>query len=173
MSKVCGLLNGAFRIAWGFFYDALGFKIPYSIVTSLQIIVSATFYSSANYIWSYHITNIIENVVFSDHGTIAPPIISKIFGMKNTVTLIGITGYYIGTAGFIGAICAKLIIKDDSDYLIVYLIGCGFAVVGFVICLMTKEDKFEYVTIGYENKDIDSNDMTNELIKPSIGSTSE
>ena len=76
MSKVCGLLNGAFRIAWGFFYDALGFKIPYSIVTSLQIIVSATFYSSANYIWSYHITNIIENVVFSGHGTIAPPIIS-------------------------------------------------------------------------------------------------
>ena len=173
MSKVCGLLNGAFRIAWGFVYDALGFKIPYSIVTSLQILVSATFYFSANYIWSYYITNILENVVFSGHGTIAPPIISKIFGMKNTVTLIGVTGYYIGTAGFIGALCAKLIIKDEYDFLIVYLIGCGFAVVGFVICLMTKEDKFQYSTVGYENKDLDSNDLTNELVKPSIGSTSE
>jgi MFS family permease len=173
MSKVCGLLNGAFRIAWGFVYDALGFKIPYSIVTSLQILVSATFYFSANYIWSYYITNILENVVFSGHGTIAPPIISKIFGMKNTVTLIGVTGYYIGTAGFIGALCAKLIIKDEYDFLIVYLIGCGFAVVGFVICLMTKEDKFQYSTVGYENKDLDSNALTNELVKPSIGSTSE
>ena len=173
MSKVCGLLNGAFRIAWGFVYDALGFKIPYSIVTSLQILVSATFYFSANYIWSYYITNILENVVFSGHGTIAPPIISKIFGMKNTVTLIGVTGYYIGTAGFIGALCAKLIIKDEYDFLIVYLIGCGFAVVGFVFCLMTKEDKFPYSTVGYENKDLDSNALTNELVKPSIGSTSE
>ena len=104
MSKVCGLLNGIFRIGWGFVYDALGFKIPYTIVTTLQIIVSASFYFSANYLWTYYITNILENVVFSGHGTIAPPIISKIFGMKNTVTLIGITGYYIGTAGFIGAL---------------------------------------------------------------------
>ena len=88
MSKVCGLLNGVFRILWGFVYDALGFKIPYTIVTTLQIIVSASFYSSRNYLWSYYITNILENVVFSGHGSIAPPIISKIFGMKNTVTLI-------------------------------------------------------------------------------------
>ena len=164
MSKVCGLLNGAFRIAWGFVYDALGFKIPYSIVTALQIIVSATFYSSAKYIWSYYITNILENVVFSGHGTIAPPIVSKIFGMKNTVTLIGITGYYIGTAGFVGAVIGKLIIKKDSDFLIVYLIGCGFAVMGFIICLFTKEDKFKYVPIDKEKKDIDNEqkEMDNE-----------
>ena len=189
MSKVCGLLNGAFRIAWGFVYDALGFKIPYSIVTALQIIVSATFYSSAKYIWSYYITNILENVVFSGHGTIAPPIVSKIFGMKNTVTLIGITGYYIGTAGFVGAVIGKLIIKKDSDFLIVYLIGCGFAVMGFIICLFTKEDKFKYVPIDKEKKDkdidnekkdidnaikdMDSEGKLNEILKGSVGSSSD
>ena len=144
MSKVCGLLNGIFRIAWGFVYDALGFKIPYTIVTSLQIIVSATFYSSSKYLWSYYFTNIAENIVFSGHGTIAPPIVSKIFGMKNTVTLIGITGYYIGTAGFVGALIGKFVIKENPDYLTVYLIGCGFAIMGFIICLITKEDKFQY-----------------------------
>ena len=173
MSKVCGLLNGIFRIIWGFVYDWLGFKIPYTIVTTLQVGVSATFYFSASNIYTYYITNILENLVFSGHGTIAPPIVSKIFGMKNTVTLLGITGYYIGTAGFLGAIIAKFVIKEDEDFLIVYWIGCGFAVVGFVICLMTKEDKFEYHAVGYENKDLDSNDITNELVKPSIGSTSE
>jgi MFS family permease len=172
MSKVCGLLNGIFRIGWGFVYDALGFKIPYTIVTTLQIIVSASFYFSANYLWTYYITNILENVVFSGHGTIAPPIISKIFGMKNTVTLIGITGYYIGTAGFIGALIGKLIIKEDSDFLIVYLIGCGFAIMGFIICINTKEDKFEYKPIDDVN-DIEQNIEGNELTKPSIGSTTE
>ena len=174
MSKVCGLLNGIFRIAWGFVYDALGFKIPYTIVTSLQIIVSATFYSSSKYLWSYYFTNIAENIVFSGHGTIAPPIVSKIFGMKNTVTLIGITGYYIGTAGFVGALIGKFVIKENPDYLTVYLIGCGFAIMGFIICLITKEDKFQYKP--EENLEIDSgegNPEDNKLLKPSIASTTE
>lgn len=144
MSKVCGLLNAAFRITWGFIYDWLGFKIPYTIVTSIQVGVSASFYFSANHIVSFYITNILENVVFSGHGTIAPPIVSKIFGMKNTVSLLGITGYYIGTAGFVGAIIAKFVIEEDSDFLIVYLIGCGFAIMGWIICMFTKEDKFVY-----------------------------
>ena len=124
MSKVCSILNTIFRIAWGFIYDSLGFKIPYTIITSIQMAVSCTFYFSANYIWTYYITNILENVVFAGHGSIAPPIISKIFGMKNTVTLIGITGYYIGTAGFAGALIGKFVIDKSEDYLIVYSIGC-------------------------------------------------
>ena len=181
MSKVCGLLNGGFRIAWGFVYDRLGFKIPYRIVTTLQIIVSASFYSSGNYLWSYYITNILENIVFAGHGTIAPPIVSKIFGMKNTVTLIGITGYYIGSAGFLGPVIAKCVINDDddsndvSDFLIMYLIGCGFAIMGFIICLITREDKFEYkpqeIEGNFEENNGDYED--NKLVKPSISSTTE
>ena len=152
MSKVCGLLNGIFRITWGFIYDWLGFKIPYTIVTTIQVGVSASFYYNRNNIITYYLANILENVVFSGHGTIAPPIVSKIFGMKNTVTLLGITGYYIGTAGFLGAIIAKFIIKGDNDFLIVYWIGCGFAIMGWIICLFTKEDKFIYNQIEEEAK---------------------
>jgi MFS family permease len=166
MSKVCGLLNGIFRIIWGFVYDWLGFKIPYTIVTTLQVGVSATFYFSASNIYTYYITNILENLVFSGHGTIAPPIVSKIFGMKNTVTLLGITGYYIGTAGFLGAIIGKFIISEDKDFLIVYWIGCGFAIMGWVICLFTKEDKFIYTEIEEERE----NSEDNHLIKSNVAS---
>ena len=137
--------------------------------------VSGTFYFSANYIWTYYITNILENVVFAGHGSIAPPIISKIFGMKNTVTLIGITGYYIGTAGFAGALIGKFVIDKSEDYLIVCSIGCGFAIMGFIICLITKEDKFVYKPIGEldTNKYENSNPEDEKLLKPSVGSTSE
>ena len=137
--------------------------------------VSGTFYFSANYIWTYYITNILENIVFAGHGSIAPPIISKIFGMKNTVTLIGITGDYIGTAGFAGALIGKFVIDKSEDYLIVYSIGCGFAIMGFIICLITKEDKFVYKPIGEldTNKYEDSNPEDEQLLKPSVGSTSE
>lgn len=174
MSIVTSLLNGIFRILWGFVYDALGFKIPYTIITTIQIIVSATFYISANNIVTYYITNILENIVFSGHGTIAPPIVSKIFGMKNTVTLLGVTGYYIGTAGFLGALLAKLVIKDDSDFLICYLVGCGFAVVGWICCQLTKEDKFEYIIMDIYNERC-TEESNNKLLdcNPSIGSPNE
>ena len=165
MSKVCGLLNGAFRIAWGFIYDRFGFKIPYTIITTIQVGVSASFYFSARKIYTYYITNILENVVFSGHGTIAPPIVSKIFGMKNTVTLLGITGYFIGTAGFLGALIAKFVIKKDNDFLIVYWIGCAFAVMGLVICLFTKEDNFVYSKINEEGDDNNNKGIT---IKTSV-----
>ena len=173
MSKVCLFLNGVFRISWGFVYDRFGFKIPYTIITALQIITSISFYFSANYLWSYYITNLLENIVFAGHGTIAPPIVSKIFGMKNTVKLIGITGYYIGTAAFLGAVIGKIIIDDDSDFLIVYLIGAGFAIMGFVICLIMKEDKIEYTPNEELLDDNKEKNEESELIKPSIGSATE
>ena len=173
MSKVCGLLNGFFRIAWGFVYDRLGFKIPYTIVTSIQVVVSASFYFSANNIYTYYATNILENVVFSGHGTIAPPIVSKIFGMKNTVTLIGITGYYIGTAGFLGALLAKLVIKEDNDFLIVYWVGCGFAVMGFIFCILTKEDKFKYIPLDDSDNKDDTPENQKKILKSSTGNEEE
>ena len=169
MSKICALLNAMFRVGWGFVYDWLGFKIPYTIVTTIQIGVSATFYYSVKRISTYYITNILENVVFSGHGTIAPPIVSEIFGMKNTVTLLGITGYYIGTAGFLGAVIAKFVIKHEKDYSTVYLIGCAFAIMGFIICLITKVDKFVYTQVEEEEED----GKENNLIKPSIGSNGD
>ena len=170
MSKVCGLLNGAFRIAWGFIYDRFGFKIPYTIITTIQVGVSASFYFSARKIYTYYITNILENVVFSGHGTFAPPIVSKIFGMKNTVTLLGITGYYIGTAGFLGAVIAKSVIKENNDFLIVYWIGCGFAIMGWVICLFTKEDKFIYIQVEEE---MENSETEQNLMKQSNGTFEE
>ena len=164
MSKVCGLLNAIFRILWGFIYDCYGFKILYTIITLLQIVISATFYFSANYIYTYFIANILENIVFSGHGTIAPPLINKVFGMKNTIKLIGITGYYIGTSGFVGAIIAKFTIRDnDAGYLIVYWIGCGFAIMAFIICIFTREDKFIYTPI--ETKEKETNDLPVNVIK--------
>ena len=163
MSKVCGLLNGIFRITWGFVYDWLGFKIPYTIVTSLQVGISATFFFSANSIYTYYITNILENLVFSGHGTIAPPLVNKVFGMRNTIKLIGITGYFIGTAGFVGAIFAKFIIKDKNDFLIVYWIGCGFAIMGLIICLFTREDKFIYTPIDEPLRE-ETNENNEEVI---------
>jgi MFS family permease len=170
MSKVCGLLNGIFRITWGFVYDWLGFKIPYTIVTSLQVGISATFFFSANSIYTYYITNILENLVFSGHGTIAPPLVNKVFGMRNTIKLIGITGYFIGTAGFVGAIFAKFIIKDKNDFLTVYWIGCGFAIMGLIICLFTREDKFIYTPIdeSLEEEKNENNEEVINIIKPSF-----
>ena len=147
MSKVCSFLNGLFRIAWGFVFDCLGFKIPYLIVVINQIVVSSSFYFSAKNKYLYFAANLLENVTFSGHGTITPPLVTQIFGMKNAIILIGITGYYIGSCGFVGALIAKFIIKKPEDYLIVYLIGAAFAVMSLIITIFMNGDKFPYTPV--------------------------
>ena len=163
MAMICSFLNGLFRIAWGFVYDSLGFKIPYSIVCLNQMIVSSTFYFSVRNKYTYLVSNILVNLSFSGHGTIIPPLITKIFGMKNAIILIGITGYFIGTIGFVTALIAKFVIKEKTDFLIVYLIGAGFATMGFIITCFVKERKFPYKK---EHPLIEEIDKEN-LIRPS------
>ena len=147
MSKVCSFLNGLFRIAWGFVFDCLGIKSPYLIVVINQTVVSSSYYFSARNKYLYFAANLLENVTFSGHGTIAPPLVTQIFGMKNAIILIGITGYYIGSCGFVGALIAKFIIKKPEDYLIVYLIGAAFAVMSLIITIFMNGDKFPYTPV--------------------------
>ena len=144
MSKICGLLNGVFRLTWGLIYEWLGFRIPYTIICCIQIFCSATFYFAGKNFYIYLIDNIIENIGFSGHGTIAPPLIATIFGIKNSVKLIGITGYYLGAAGYVLPIIGKFKIKKLEDFLIVYLIGTGFSIVALIICVTLSVEKFVY-----------------------------
>ena len=68
--------------------------------------------------------------------------------------------------GMVGALIGRFVIDENKDYLIVYSIGCGFAIMGFIICLITKEDKFEYKPIGEldTNKYEDSKPEDEKLI---------
>ena len=165
MSKICGLLNGIFRLTWGVIYECLGFRIPYTIICCIQIFCSATFYFAGKNFYLYLIDNIIENIGFSGHGTIAPPLIATIFGIKNSVKLIGITGYYLGAAGYVLPIIGKFKIKKLEDFLIVYLIGTGFSIVALIICVTLSVEKFVYnqeVKIQSDTGKIENDEITKE-----------
>ncbi len=165
MSKICGLLNGVFRLTWGLIYEWLGFRIPYTIICCIQIFCSATFYFAGKNFYIYLIDNIIENIGFSGHGTIAPPLIATIFGIKNSVKLIGITGYYLGAAGYVLPIIGKFKIKKLEDFLIVYLIGTGFSIVALIICVTLSVEKFVYnqeVKIQSDTGKIENDEITKE-----------
>ena len=165
MSKICGLLNGIFRLTWGVIYEWLGFRIPYTIICCIQIFCSATFYFAGKNFYLYLIDNIIENIGFSGHGTIAPPLIATIFGIKNSVKLIGITGYYLGAAGYVLPIIGKFKIKKLEDFLIVYLIGTGFSIVALIICVTLSVEKFVYnqeVKIQSDTGKIENDEITKE-----------
>lgn len=84
--------------------------------------------------------------------------------MKNSIFLIGITGYIIGACGFVGAVLSKLIIKEEKHFLIVYLLGVGFAVISFFITLKLSEDKFRYVRIEPDDYPAEEDKITIEEI---------
>ena len=56
----------------------------------------------------------------------------------------GLTGFFIGLASFLGPILTKLLIKEDSDYLIIYFIGAGICL-GKFIALFFFDENSEYV----------------------------
>jgi len=53
----------------------------------------------------------------------------------------GLTGFFIGLASFAGPILTKLLIKEDSDYLIIYSIGGVFCLIKFITLLFFDENK--------------------------------
>jgi MFS family permease len=79
-----------------------------------------------------------------------PPFVGKIFGMKNSVTMLGILGIFNGISSLLGPIIQTFIITDVTDYLIVFLIACGLTCVSLVLLFFVNDKEFEYKDVDIE-----------------------
>ncbi len=138
LSKFYTLINTFGRILWGIILDKFGFTIPYFIVCLIQIICSAFFYISANSIYTYFIVCCFGAFSFAGHVTLFPNAINKKFGVENSVVLLGICGIFTAISCLLGPILTKVIIKEVSDYMIVYFITCGTGIVSATLTWFIK-----------------------------------
>ena len=72
--------------------------------------------------------------------TTITPLFNKIFNELGA-EMYGLTGFFIGLASFAGPVLTKLMIHEDSDYLIVYSIGGALCLVKFIALLFFDENK--------------------------------
>ena len=122
LSKAFTLLNTFSRLIWGLICDKFGFKIPYIIICINQILCGSLIYFASNNIYTYFTVVCFGVLSYAGHIILFPNLIHNKFGVDNSVIILGICGIFGGIACILGPILTFFIIKEQSDYLKIYLI---------------------------------------------------
>ena len=120
--------------------DKFNFKILMVIISIIEFSVCGTIYFFADKPVIFVIENLLVACCLSGTFTTITPLFNKIF-KELGAEMYGLTGFFIGLASFAGPILTKLMIHEDSDYLIIYSIGGGFCIVKFIALLFFDESK--------------------------------
>ena len=123
--------------------DKFNFKILMIIISIIEFIICGTIYIFADNPVIFVIENLFVACCLSGTFTTITPLFNKIFKGLGA-EMYGLTGFFVGLASFMGPVLTKILIKEDSDYLIVYSIGGGFCVIKFIALLFFDENK-EYI----------------------------
>ena len=154
-----GLVNGSTRFIWGYLMDRFNFKILMIIISIIEIGICGSIYFISHIPSLFVIENLLVATCLSGTFTTITPLFNKVF--KNLgAEMFGLTGFLIGLASFLGPILTKLLIKDDSDYIIIYSIGGGICLIKF-IALFFFDENSEYVFKDLENPEEISEIATN------------
>lgn len=144
LSKVFSICNALYRVLFGFLYDKYGFFWPYFVLVLNQVICSGGFYFSGGNSVTYFIVCCLSAATLAGHTSMFPPFTSKKFGLRNSVTMMGFVSIFISFSSLGGPILTKLLVKKLDDYMIIYFVGSGFSLIGFIIFLFVKEQPFDY-----------------------------
>lgn len=144
MAFLFGFVNGSTRFIWGHLLDKLSYRVLKLIILLLELAVSASVYFSAEITALYLAENIVVALCLSGTFTMITPTFNKVFGNKNGAKIYGLTGILIGIASFLGPVLTKLLIKKETDYLVVYLIGSGSVFLNLITLFFFKNKPFNY-----------------------------
>jgi len=154
MSKVYALTNGGCRILWGSLLDKFGFKPLYITALCLQLVSSASVYFVSEIGALYFIANIMAAVTFAGHTSLMPPTMTKVFGIKNSAELYSLAACVVAVGSILGPVLAKFVVHAKSDYLILYMAGLGFTVISLTLCILFREEPFQYNNVTVNNSDM-------------------
>ena len=79
---------------------------------------------------------------YAGHIILFPNLIHHKFGVDNSVIILGICGIFGGISCILGPILTFFIIKENEDYLKIYLIGTAPTIISLILIFFVKvEDK--------------------------------
>ena len=134
--------------------DKFGFKALMFIITSIEILIASTLYFSVFNPILYIISILLISACIGGHFSILSPVFNKIFGLEKGPEMYGLTGNFIGVASISGPIMTNFLLKEKTDFLIVFLVGGALCVVKLVVLIFFKEDdQFKYSLIDDLMKD--------------------
>ena len=164
-----GIINSLSLITisplFGYLSDKIGTKIILTFIIIINGLISFCFYLFIDNNLMYIILNFSIHIVFSGFLTSMNPHIMHIFGLKNSIILIGINGIFATVSNIISSCTAFIISKFypgitiKNPYKICFLIG-AFLNISFILINYDSDVPFDYN--GMQKNDLIKN-KENEL----------
>ena len=152
-----GIIQSLSNLIFGLIMDKYGFKLLMYIITSLEILISASIYFAVinDYIYILYISLVL--VCIGGTFSILAPEFIRIFGIIYGPEIYGLTGISIGIANFIGLLLCKFFMKNEKYYLLTFLIGTVLCIIKLFILIYFKDETSvtKSITIVSENNDED------------------
>ena len=139
-----GIVNGSSRFLWGYLMDKLGFRTLMFAITTIEVSVGISLYFIVKLHFLFVFCVLLIGACIGGNFVILAPTFNKIFGLQIGPELYGITSISIGIANISGPILTTLILKENKDYLIAFLIGASLSFTKFILLFFFKEEPYEF-----------------------------
>ena len=139
-----GIVNGSSRFLWGFLMDKFGFRTLMFAITSIEVTVGVSLYFIVKVEVLFVFCILLIGACIGGNFVILAPTFNNIFGLQVGPELYGITSISIGIANLCGPIMTTLILKENKDYLIAFLIGSSLSFCKIILLLFFNENKYEF-----------------------------
>lgn len=139
-----GIVNGSSRFLWGYLMDKLGFRTLMFAITTIEVSVGISLYFIVKLHFLFVFCVLLIGACIGGNFVILAPTFNKIFGLQIGPELYGITSISIGIANISGPILTTLILKENKDYLIAFLIGASLSFTKFILLFFFKEEQYEF-----------------------------
>ncbi len=139
-----GIVNGSSRFLWGYLMDKFGFRTLMFAITTIEVTVGVSLYFVVKFAPLFVICVLLIGACIGGNFVILAPTFNKIFGLQIGPELYGITSISIGIANISGPILTTLILKENKDYLIAFLIGASLSFTKIILLFFFKEEQYEF-----------------------------
>lgn len=124
--------------------DKFGFRTLMFAITTIEVTVGVSLYFVVNIDAIFVICVLCIGACIGGNFVILAPTFKKIFGLQVGPELYGITSIAIGVANICGPILTTIILKENKDYLIAFLIGSSLSFCKIILLLFFNENKYEF-----------------------------
>ena len=144
---------------WGFLIDKFSFKVLFSIVNIVGIVIGVAIVIGLNYLPLLFCAVIaIDGLCVSGFMSILNPHIMKIFGIHYSMIVSGIIGLVAGTSNFVGSIFSFVVasVFKDNQYFAygcIFIFGSVLNVVSLILTFFESNEPFEFTRKDIENID--------------------
>ena len=144
LTKTYSILSGLSRLIWGALFDKFSFKCLFGICIFSQIIVDIFLFYSVKWPFLFFILLCFQSVIISGKVSLNITMFIKVYGIKYFGLIYTVFTAIGSFTHLLGPFIIKFVVKNISDYKILYIGGGFCSILALFILICFSEKKFEY-----------------------------